>query len=107
MKFTWDPRKNAANIAKHGFDFRDAAAVFDGPIVIRPDRRRNYGEERFVAIGVLEGIFLTVVYTDRGSEERRIISVRQSNRKERRIFQEEADFANRLGASAPNDGQGD
>ena len=87
MQYTWDPQKNAANIAKHGFDFRDAAAMFERAVLVHADRRRDYGEERHVAIGTFEGLVLTVVYTDREGE-RRIISVRQSNRKERRAYAE-------------------
>lgn len=88
MRYTWDAKKNAANIAKHYLDFADAAALFDGPVVIRPDRRKDYGEKRFTALGVIEGIVFALIYTDRPGNERRIISFRRAGRKERRIFRE-------------------
>lgn len=106
MKYTWDPQKNAANIAKHGFDFRDAVSIFELPVLVRADRRRDYGEDRYAAIGSLEGIILTVIYTDREGE-RRIISVRQSNRKERRAYVDAFGIEDGLGTPAPDDRRGD
>lgn len=37
----------------------------EGPTLEREDQRRDYGETRFIAIGLAQGIALTVVYTDR------------------------------------------
>ena len=92
VRFTWDPRKNARNLAERGFDFAFAAAIFAGPTVERADARRNYGEARRVAIGCVAAITLTVVYTDRtapdGTPVRRIISARVSKRRERKIYQQ-------------------
>lgn len=103
MRFTWDPKKNAANIAKHHIDFSQADAILDGPAIIRSDRRKDYGEERFTALGAIEGIVFAVVYTDRSPGERRIISLRRANRKERRVFEKEFDVWNGLGATASDD----
>ena len=92
MRFSWDARKSAANLADRGFDFAFATLIFDGPTLEKEDRRRDYGERRVVAIGLAHGIALTLVYTDRpttGQEtERRIISARRSNRREREAFEE-------------------
>ena len=64
--------------------------VFDGPTLEREDTRRDYGERRFAAIGKADGIELTVVYSDRqvGARliERRLMSARRSNRRERRAY---------------------
>jgi uncharacterized DUF497 family protein len=90
MRFSWDPKKSEANLAKRGFDFAFASLIFDGPTLEKEDRRRDYGERRIVAVGRAEGVYLTVVFTDRltpGDErERRIISSRQSNRRERGAY---------------------
>lgn len=90
MRFTWDPHKSERNLLERGFDFEFATLIFDGPTVERTDSRRNYGEHRVIALGVAQGIALTVVYTDRagiGSEVvRRIISARQSDRRERAAY---------------------
>jgi uncharacterized DUF497 family protein len=90
VRFTWDPAKSAENLAARGFDFAFATLIFDGPTLEKPDRRKDYGEERVVATGLAQRIELTVVYTDRGTgadRERRIISARRSNRRERKAYQ--------------------
>ena len=85
MAFEWDAGKNAANIAKYGIDFEDAARMFEGPVLERRDDREDYGETRIAAVGVVEGRELFVVYTVRG-ENRRIISARKANRHEREAY---------------------
>jgi hypothetical protein len=51
--FSWDPRKAAANLRKHGVDFREAATVFDDPFsTTYPDVDHSVWERRFVMIGV-------------------------------------------------------
>ena len=85
MKYEWDAAKNAANIAKHGVDFQDAIAIFEGPVIERADNRREYGEERIAAIGIVQSIEFFVVYTMRG-QNRRIISARRASRDERQAY---------------------
>ena len=89
MRFAWDPRKSAQNLRFRGFDFEFATLIFEGPTLERADNRRDYGEQRVVAIGLAQGIALTVVFTDRaetGVVVRRIISARLSNRRERQAY---------------------
>lgn len=89
MRFTWDPKKSAQNLRLREFDFEFATLVFEGPTLERADNRRDYGEQRAVAIGLAQGIALTVVFTDRaetGATVRRIISARLSNRRERQAY---------------------
>lgn len=86
---TWDDRKSDANLRSRGFDFAYAARIFDALTVEREDVRRAYGEIRVTALGVVDGIQLTVVYTDRAVGnvlERRIISARRSSRRERTAY---------------------
>ena len=85
MAFQWDAAKRSANLAKHGIDFGDAVQIFEGPVLEKIDRRRDYGEDRIAAIGVAMGLELYVVYTVRGGE-RRIISARRANRHERKAY---------------------
>ena len=82
--FTWDEKKRKLNLAKHGIDFRDAAKVFDGPLVTVEDTREDYGEARYVALGLLEGIVVSMVYTERGSAIR-LISIRKALKHETRF----------------------
>lgn len=90
MRFGWDPGKSARNLRERGFDFEFASLIFEGPTLEREDTRRDYGESRTVAIGLAQGMVLTVAYTDRaeiGREfVRRIISARLSNRNEREAY---------------------
>jgi hypothetical protein len=90
VRFSWDERKSAQNLRERGFDLEFATLVFEGPTLERDDIRRDYGEQRVVAIGVAQGICLTVVYTDRteagGDVVRRIISARLSSRRERQTY---------------------
>ena len=90
MGFEWDAPKNAANIVKHGIDFADACRIFEGPVLERIDDRRDYGETRFAAVGVVDGRVLYVVYTTRG-RSRREISARRANRHERDAYIEAID----------------
>lgn len=88
MSFEWDEEKNKANIAKHGVRFEDAVTIFDSFTLDRIDDREDYGEVREISLGLFEGIaVLVVVHTDRDGN-RRIISARPANRKERRDYDE-------------------
>jgi len=89
VRFAWDLRKSAENLRVRGFDFEFATLVFEGATLERQDQRRDYGEHRVVAIGLAQGLALTVVYTDRaesGVAVRRIISARLSSRHERQAY---------------------
>ena len=65
MRFGWDARKSARNLRDRGFDVEFASRIFERQTLEREDRRRDYGERRIIALGQVEGIGLTVVYTDR------------------------------------------
>jgi uncharacterized DUF497 family protein len=91
VRFDWDEAKSETNLRERGFDFAFASLIFEGLTVEVEDRRRDYGEHRVVAIGIADGVLLTVVYTDRGVPRgevtRRIISARRSSHHERKIYQ--------------------
>lgn len=85
MRCTWDSEKSERNFTERGF-------VFAGPTLERIDTRQDYGEVRRIALGLTEGIPLTVVYTDRaeaGEVVRRIISARVSSRRERETYRKQ------------------
>jgi uncharacterized DUF497 family protein len=89
VRFIWDPEKSERNLAERGFDFAFAAMIFAGPTLERIDTRQDYGEVRRIALGVADGIQLTLVYTDRaeaGEVVRRIVSARVSSRRERQAY---------------------
>jgi uncharacterized DUF497 family protein len=82
MIFEWDAAKSRGNGVECGLPFEFAIPMFDGPTLELPDDRRDYGERRIVAIGMVDGRALACVYTDRDGV-RRIISLRMANREER------------------------
>jgi uncharacterized protein len=80
--FTWDETKAAANYAKHGVSFETAIEIFADPFAIeRLDDREDYGEERFILIGMAEGAILTVVYAECDGRFR-LISARRAAKHE-------------------------
>jgi uncharacterized DUF497 family protein len=85
MDFERDEAKRLANILKHGIDFADVSAVFAGEFIETEDRRRDYGERRFRAVGLLRGHLVQIAYTWR-DVRRRIISARRASRNDGRAY---------------------
>ena len=85
VRFDWDEEKREANLRKHGLDFIGIEALFAGPTVTAEDDRLDYGEQRFLTLGLLQGEIVMVVHTER-SEAIRIISVRKALRREQELF---------------------
>lgn len=81
MSYEWDEQKRQVNVQKHGIDFLDIPELFDGDVVILPDERFDYGEPRFIAIGILKGLVVVAAYTERNSNIR-IISARKATKNE-------------------------
>lgn len=81
--FEWSEDKRKSVIERHGIDFADAVRVFDGPILKVPSPRS--GEARWLAIGIVDGTEVTVVYTVRNGCHR-IITARRARRNERRHY---------------------
>jgi uncharacterized protein len=89
MKFSWDPKKAAANLKKHGVSFEEASTVFHDTLSVTGSDPDHSGEEqRFVTFGnSSEDRLLVVAHTDEG-ETIRMISARLVTRQERRIYEE-------------------
>jgi len=85
MRFTWDQRKRKANLRDHGFDFADARRVFEGPTATYEDDRFAYREQRFVTLGLLNGIAVSIVHLE-SSERIHVISFRRATRHEESIL---------------------
>lgn len=96
MHFEWDDTKNDANIRQHAIDFADVSIMFAYPMLTNLDERVDYGEDRWVSIGMLANGIAVVVWTERAQDVIRIISARKANRYERKRY--EAYLANRLGS---------
>ena len=85
MEFTWSETKRTANLKAHGLDFVDAPRAFEGTTYTFEDDRFSYGEQRFVTLGLLAGIPVSIVHTE-SEHEIRIISFRKASRGETSIL---------------------
>jgi len=85
MRFEWDEVKRQSNLEKHGVDFVDAVLVLaDAPLILE-DTRRDYKEQRLLAMGELHSVLFVVAFTIRDGAFR-IISARRANARERRYY---------------------
>jgi uncharacterized protein len=82
----WDEAKRLANVAKHGLDFGDADLLFGNPYLVAPARTVP-DETRWLAVGTIDDIYVTAIFTRRG-DTIRIISMRRARDGERKRHQE-------------------
>jgi uncharacterized DUF497 family protein len=89
MQFTYDPRKDAANIVKHGLSLADAPLVFDAPDKLTLQSPQQ-GEARLMDIALVDvaGVVLVLVYVMRNPDEVRVISLRRASKQERKLYAE-------------------
>jgi uncharacterized DUF497 family protein len=89
VEFEWDGAKATSNLRKHRVAFEDVTGVFDDLYAMHfADRSMNYGEERFAAVGMVDGIVYYVAYTERG-DLICIISARKATRLELKAYDRE------------------
>ena len=87
MKFAWDETKRRVNLAKHGLDFTDAPEVFNNPVLERLDTRCDYGEDRWIAVGISRNVLcIVLVYAVPNSKIIRIISFRKADKYESQAY---------------------
>ena len=91
MQFEWDEAKRQSNISKHGVDFADLEAMFGGETVTLLDDRFDYGESRFITLGLLNGIVLVVVHIETDTIIRLISARKATKNEEKSYFKEIAD----------------
>jgi uncharacterized DUF497 family protein len=88
MTATFDPRKNAANLKKHGVSLAEGDGVLNDPLAVTIEDESAEGEQRFVTLGAnMFGSLRVVIWTPR-DDDIRIISVRKPTLKERRTYEE-------------------
>ena len=85
MRFSRAESKRTANLKEHGLDFLDAPRVFEGLSFTFEDDRFAYREQRFVTLGLLAGVPVSIVHTE-SEHEIRIISFRKATNRETQIF---------------------
>lgn len=88
MRFTWDPAKNERNIRDRGLDFANAPAMWDAPMLVWVDSRRDYGEKREVGLGLLEGRVMAVGWVRRADDHVHIFSFRKANAREAKRYKD-------------------
>ena len=81
IEFDWDDAKNDWTIAHRGFGFEFITQVFSGFVLQVPDTREDYGEDRFIALGLIGERLHVVAFTMRG-DRLRVISLRKANARE-------------------------
>ena len=81
-EFEWDDAKARRNYNRHGVTFEIARKAFRDPFMVEIlDSREDYGEERYLLIGLADGQLLSIIYTMR-NQRFRLISARRANRDE-------------------------
>ena len=88
MRFTWDEAKRQSNLRKHGYDFADAHRVFASEVLLSEDGRNDYGEQRKIALGVLDTVIVAIVHIE-SDETIRIISMRKGDKDETNLYFEQ------------------
>lgn len=88
MQFEWDESKNQINIRKHGIDFRDVKEMFNHPMLTLLDTCEDYGEDRWIGIGLLRHHVAVVVYVERHYDVIRIISARKATQHEVKRYEQ-------------------
>ena len=86
MTATFDPKKDAANLKKHGVSLTEGDGVLSDPLAVTIEDESAEGEQRFVTLGANTfGSLMVVVWAPR--DDARIISVRKPTPKERRNYE--------------------
>ena len=89
MRFEWDDYKNAENIRRRNLDFADARKVFQKPLLSVLDDRNDYGEDRWIGIGMLDNYrIVVIVFTEIANDTIRIISMRKALAHEKQQYQQ-------------------
>ncbi|HPC95644.1 MAG TPA: BrnT family toxin [Sedimentisphaerales bacterium] len=93
MRFVWDEKKNKQNIRRHGIDFRDVPDMFERPMLLWLDTRQDYGEDRWIGLGLLRSVVAAVVFVEWEEQDTmRIISARKATTYETKQFYEEITY---------------
>jgi hypothetical protein len=85
MNFEYDERKSAANLKKHGIDFKEAQRLWEDSEILEI-HARSEDEPRFLYIGVIDGKHWSAITTPR-TEKLRLISVRRSRQSEVELYE--------------------
>ena len=88
MEFEWNAEKNRENIRKHGLDFSDAWQLFEHPLFIWHDDRFDYGEDRYIGLGMLNNMMVVfMAFVEKDLDTIRVISMRKAKKHEREKYE--------------------
>ncbi|MCX7110472.1 MAG: BrnT family toxin [Proteobacteria bacterium] len=85
MQFTWHEFKRQTNLKKHGLDFAHAQEVFARSTFTFEDDREDYGEQRWITLGLMGQKVVVIVHTET-EEEIHIISMREADKDEQILY---------------------
>src|SRR5262245_29431695 len=85
MRFEWDEAKRQSNLKTHRLDFADAELVFGGLTASYEDDWFRYDEQRFITLGLLRGVPVSIVHTE-SRDVIRVISFRRATHHETALF---------------------
>ncbi len=85
MRFEFDPEKSAKNKKKHGIDFEEAQALWDGAVMEFPVFTTD--EPRWLVVGKIQDVHWSAIITRRKENSIRIISVRRSRKEEKKLYE--------------------
>jgi uncharacterized DUF497 family protein len=80
-----DPKKRKTNLRKHKVDLAQCYEAFDAPMLTLEDTREDYGEQRFVSLGLARGKIVVLVWVD-GADDPRLISCREAEPHEEEAY---------------------
>lgn len=87
MEFEWDEAKRQAIIDSRGIDLLYGALIFDGPTLTKEDTREDYGETRYISLGLIDDVPYIVIHTERDGRTR-LISTWKGGRKDYERYKE-------------------
>jgi hypothetical protein len=85
VKIEFDSVKREWTLRERGLDLAKAGRIFDKFEMTEEDERVDYGEDRFVTLGLLDDTIVVCVWTQRG-DARRITSLRKADKDEREVY---------------------
>ena len=89
MNISFDAAKSEKNVLVRGIPFERAAEfAWDSALVIE-DLRKDYGEQRFQALGLIGDRLHMMVFTPRANKAH-VISLRKANKREVKRYEAQA-----------------
>lgn len=82
---SWNERKRRRNLKKHDLDFVSSEVIFDEFMLTREDTREAYGEQRFKALGIWNGVVVALLYAE-GGQDIEVISIRKATKYETKAY---------------------